>query len=66
MHNAQYEAFDYPHPVGLIELYEGVRLVAPISDAKLEELEIGIAMEVVIESVPGQHNLPRFRPAKKA
>lgn len=65
MHNAQYEAFDYPHPVGLIELDEGVRIVAPLTEAKLDELEIGMAMEAVIEPVAGQNNLPRFRPVMK-
>ncbi len=63
MHKPQHPAFDYPHPVGLIELEEGVRLVAPLADVALDRIEIGMAVTVVIEPVAGEHRLPRFRPA---
>jgi hypothetical protein len=66
VHQPQHPAFDYPHPVGLIELEEGTRLVAPLTGVDLDKLEIGMAMEVVIETVEGEHRLPSFRPARKA
>lgn len=65
MHHPQHPAFDYPHPVGLIELEEGVRLVAPLAGVNPDELEMGMAMEVVIEPVEGEHRLPSFRPVKQ-
>lgn len=66
MHKPQHPAFDYPHPVGLIELDEGVRLVAPLCEVAPGALVIGMPMEVVIENVAGEYRLPRFRPVPKA
>ena len=65
VHQPQHPGFDYPHPVGLIELEEGTRLVAPLTGVELDQLEIGMAMEVVIDLVEGEHRLPSFRPVKK-
>jgi uncharacterized protein len=65
MHHPQHPAFDTPHPVGLIELEEGTRLVAPLSGVNPDALEIGMAVEVVIENVEGEHRLPSFRPVRK-
>jgi len=64
MHQPRHPAFDYPHPVGLVELEEGVRLVAPLSEVALDSLEIGMPVEAVIEPVAGEHRLPRFRPSR--
>ena len=62
MHKPQHPAFDYPHPVGLIELDEGVRMVAPLADVAPGAIAIGMRVEAIIELFPGEHRLPRFRP----
>ena len=66
MHQPQHPAFDYPHPVGLIELDEGVRMVAPLAEVAPGALAIGMRVEAIIERFPGEHRLPRFRPVAGA
>lgn len=63
MHKPQVASFGYPHPVGLVELDEGVRLVAPLSVAAPDAFEIGMRVQAVIEPVAGEYRLPRFEPA---
>jgi uncharacterized protein len=65
MHQPRHPGFDYPLPVGLVELDEGVRLVAPLTDVRPEALRTGMAVQVVIEPVAGEHRLPRFRPLQE-
>lgn len=64
MHHPKNEAFDYPHPVGLIELDEGTRLVAPLADVDTAALEIGMRVQVMFDNVEGQNRLPKFRPLR--
>ena len=78
MHQPQVPGFDYPHPVGLIELDEGVRLVAPLTaltgltastastQLASDPFAIGMRVEALIEPVAGEHRLPRFRPLSGA
>ena len=65
MHQPRHPAFDYPHPVGLVELEEGVRLVAPLTGVAIDHIRMGMAVEAVIEPVEGEHRLPLFRPARE-
>ncbi len=55
-------AFDYPLPIGLIELEEGTRLVADLDGIDPARWEVG--MEVVAEFVEFDEDLtlPVFRP----
>jgi uncharacterized OB-fold protein len=62
MHHPQLPAFDYPHPVGLVALEEGVRLVAPLAVDDLATLAIGMTLQVVFEAAGEGDRLPRFRP----
>ena len=62
MHHPKHDAFDYPHPVGLIELDEGTRLVAALTDVSPGALEIGMRLQVVFDNVEGENRLPKFRP----
>ncbi len=66
MHKPRHPAFDYPHPVGLVELEEGVRLIAPLCGMAQDKPYIGMPVEVVIDPVEGEHRLPSFRPRAKA
>lgn len=62
-HYPQVPSFDYPLPIGLIELEEGTRLVAQIVDCPIEDLAIGMPVEVTwLDDDPDQI-LPAFRPA---
>jgi len=65
MHHPRHPAFDYPHPVGLVELEEGVRLVAPLTGVPIDQIRMGMALEAVIEPVEGEHRLPLFQPARQ-
>lgn len=60
-HTPQYDAFDYPHPIGLIALDEGVRMIAPLVHAEREQLAIGDRVQAVLPEPDGVHRLPVFR-----
>jgi uncharacterized OB-fold protein len=40
-----------PYVVGLIDLEEGVRITAQLTDVRPEEVEIGMALEMVIRQI---------------
>lgn len=61
-HYPQVPAFDYPLPIGLIELEEGTRLVAQIVDAPVESITIGMPVEVTWLDDDPEQVLPAFRP----
>ena len=56
---------DVPYNLALIELDEGVRMMSSIVDCPMEEIRIGMAVEVVFDDVTSQVTLPRFRPAQR-
>lgn len=62
-HHPQVPAFDYPLPIGLIELEEGTRLVAQIVDCPPGEIQVGMAVEVTWLDDDPDLVLPAFRPA---
>jgi uncharacterized OB-fold protein/acyl dehydratase len=61
-HYPQVAAFDYPLVVGLIELAEGTRLVANITDVDPADVRVGMAVEVGWEDFDPELSLPVFRP----
>ena len=65
-HHPQVPAFDYPLPLGLIELEEGTRLVAEIVDCPPEEIEVGMAVTVTWIDADDDLSLPGFKPASRA
>jgi uncharacterized OB-fold protein len=65
-HHPQVPAFDYPLPLGLIELEEGTRLVAEIVDCPLEQIEVGMAVTVTWNDADDELSLPGFKPASTA
>jgi len=62
MHYPQVPPFDYPNPIGLIELDEGVRLVAGLVGVALEDIQIGQRLQVEFQHFDEQLTLPQFRP----
>lgn len=61
-HYPQVPAFDYPLPVGLIELEEGVRIVSDIVGIAPGEIRIGMPVQVEFEAFDDELTLPVFRP----
>lgn len=53
-----------PYVLGLVELEEqqGLRLITNVVDAEVDELEVGMALEVTFED-RGEVVLPQFRPS---
>ncbi len=61
-HYPQVPAFDYPLPVGLIELEEGTRLVADIVGVDAAEVAVGMPVQAEFVAVDDELTLPMFRP----
>ena len=61
MHQPQLPGFDYPLPVVLVELEEGVRIVANMIGAKPEDVAIGKAVTLDFVEVEPDYILPAFR-----
>ena len=64
-HRAYFPGFEPPYNVAWVELDEGSRLPSNIVDVALEDLSIGMPVEVVFERVSDDLVLPRFRPANR-
>ena len=63
MHYPEVPPFDYPNPVGLIELDEGVRIIAGLVGVKRDQIKIGQRVQVEFQSFDdGELILPMFRP----
>jgi Predicted nucleic-acid-binding protein containing a Zn-ribbon len=61
MHYPEVAPFDHPNPIGLIELEEGVRLVAGLAGVKREDLSIGMPLQLEFKTFDGELTLPLFR-----
>lgn len=64
MHHPPIPGYDFPLPVGLIDLEEGVRIVSNLVGFGPGEIRIGAAVEAHVEEVEQGLKLPVFRPAK--
>ena len=53
-----------PYTTVLVDLEEGVRLLADLIDCPPEQVRIGMPVEVVFDEVNDQLTLPRFRPRR--
>jgi uncharacterized OB-fold protein/acyl dehydratase len=61
MHQPRMPGFEYPLPVVLVELEEGVRIVTNMVDAKVDDVSIGRAVAVDFVEVEPGYVLPAFR-----
>lgn len=61
MHQPRLPGFDYPLPVVLVELEEGVRIVANMIDVRPEDIAIGKAVTADFVEVEPDYVLPAFR-----
>jgi 3-oxo-4,17-pregnadiene-20-carboxyl-CoA hydratase alpha subunit len=55
--------FEMPYVVGLVELDDGVRMLANVIDVSPDALTIGMPLEVTFVAVDDELTLPMFRPA---
>ena len=62
MHYPEVAPFDYPNPIGLIELEEGVRLIAGLVGVDQKDIKIGQKLQVEFNRFDDRQNLPQFRP----
>ena len=63
VHHPQVEPFDYPLPVGLVELEEGTRVVANLDGIALGDLRIGLPLVATFVDFDPGLSLPVFVPA---
>ena len=65
-HHPQVPAFDYPLPIVLVELEEGVRQVSNLLGVEPDEVEIGLPVQVEFVAFDDELTLPQFRPVTPA
>lgn len=63
VHYPQVPSFEYPLPIGLIELEEGTRVVANLDGMAREEIEIGMPLQATFVDFDEDLSLPVFVPA---
>jgi uncharacterized OB-fold protein len=66
VHYPQVPGFEYPLPIGLIELEEGTRLVANLAEVSRESIEVGMALRAEFVDFDEDLSLPVFVPAGAA
>jgi 3-oxo-4,17-pregnadiene-20-carboxyl-CoA hydratase alpha subunit len=63
VHYPQVPAFEYPLPIGLVELEEGTRVVANLAEVAHDDIEIGMALRAEFVDYDEDLSLPVFVPA---
>jgi uncharacterized OB-fold protein len=63
VHYPQVPVFEYPLPIGLIQLEEGTRVVANLDGMERDEIEIGMALQATFVDFDEDLSLPVFVPA---
>jgi hypothetical protein len=63
IHRALHPGFgpEVPYAAVIVELDEGVRLVSHVNDVSIDQLRIGLPVEVVFDDVTPEVTLHRFR-----
>lgn len=62
VHHPQVPAFEYPLPIALVELDEGVRMVGQLVGVDPADVRIGMAVAAELTPVDDELTLPLFRP----
>jgi len=62
VHYPQVPSFEYPLPIGLIELEEGTRVVANLDGVEHDDIEIGMALQATFVDYDDELSLPVFVP----
>ena len=64
MHHPKIPGYEYPLPVALINLEDGTRIVSNIIDCAVDDVHIGMPVQLIIQESDPSLKLPFFRPAK--
>lgn len=65
-HQAFYPAWDTPFNVAIVELEEGPRMHSNIVGCSIEDIYMGMPVEVIFEKIEDQDwYLPKFKPVSK-
>jgi uncharacterized OB-fold protein/acyl dehydratase len=64
MHHPPIPGYDFPCPVGLIDLEEGTRVVANIAGCSVDDVHVGMRVECRFQDVDEEMKLPFFHPVK--
>ena len=64
-HRAYHPAYkdDIPYAVVVVELEEGPRMITNLVNCRIEDIKMGMPVEVVFDDVTEEVSLPKFRPA---
>jgi uncharacterized OB-fold protein len=62
LHHPQHPAFDFPVPIVLVDLEEGVRLLSNLTDVAVDEIRIGMVVEAYFAPTADGMSVPQFRP----
>ncbi len=62
----QFPGFDYPLVIILVDLEEGTRLTSQLVQCEPQDVEFGMAVEMIIQEDPDGFKLPVFKPAGDA
>lgn len=64
IHRALHPGFaaELPYAAVVVELEEGVRIVSHVLDLPVDQLRVGLPVEVVFDDVTPEVTLPKFRP----
>jgi uncharacterized OB-fold protein len=63
VHYPQVPSFEYPLPIGLIELEEGTRVVANLDGVEINAIEVGLPVQATFVDFDEELSLPVFVPA---
>jgi uncharacterized OB-fold protein len=66
VHYPQVPSFEYPLPIGLIELEEGTRVVANLAQVERDDIKIGMPLSAEFVDFDEELSLPVFVPAALA
>ena len=66
VHYPQVAAFEYPLPIGLVELDEGTRVVANIGGVEPDSISVGMELRAEFVDHDEELSLPLFVPAASA
>lgn len=64
VHRPQQQSFETPYAVGIIEVEEGWTMLTNIVDCPVEDVAIGMQVEVAFREMSDEITLPYFRPAE--
>jgi len=59
--NAAYPGIKVPYVVVVVEMLEGVRMISNMAVESIEDIYVGMPVEVVFEDVADDLTLPKFK-----